>query len=278
MKRLAVAQMTSTSAHASNVAIVESLCVKAKQQGALLLALPECFAFIGSQASETLAQATTLDAKPFSAYRELAKKHKLWLSCGGFHEKQGDKVSNSHIILNDQGDIVEVYRKMHLFDVEIPGGAVLMESKTTVPGEARAVVVDTPVGRLGITTCYDLRFPELYVALARRGAEVLLVPSAFTVPTGTAHWHLLLRARAVESQCYVAAAAQVGCHNDKRRSYGHALAIDPWGDVLADAQLETPGLVCLDVDADKLTSVRTRMPIQSHRRDDVLQLALTKSH
>lgn len=274
-RRLAIAQLTSTANHAANLANVEWACQRAVEAGASLLCLPECFAFIGSQASQTVAQASGLDGETFGQYRALARRHSLWLSCGGFHEAAaGGKVSNSHVVLDAAGDIVAVYHKMHLFDVSIPGGAVLMESKTTVPGEVRAMVVDSPVGRLGLTTCYDLRFPELYVALARRGAEIVLVPSAFTVPTGAAHWHLLLRARAVESQCYVAAAAQVGKHNDKRASYGHALGIDPWGEVLVDAGPdESPAVVCLDVDAEKLGQVRMRMPIQQHRRNDVLHLA-----
>ncbi|KAJ8613240.1 hypothetical protein CTAYLR_004536 [Chrysophaeum taylorii] len=275
--RVAVGQMTSTSVHATNLHIANELCERAKAAGAAMLALPECFAFIGgSEAKETVAQATALNDEPFGDFQGLARRHGLWLSCGGFHERaSASKVYNSHVIVDASGSIVRAYRKCHLFDVSIPGGAVLMESKTTVPGDAVAEVVETPVGRLGLTTCYDLRFPELFTALARRGAEVILVPSAFTVPTGLAHWHLLLRARAVETQCYVAAAAQVGTHNAKRRSFGHALAVDPWGDVLADAGGEaSPAIVCFDVDRDKLATLRARMPIQKHRRQDVLELAL----
>lgn len=254
---------------------MEQLCARAKAAGASMLALPECFAFIGSEASETVSQASGLQSDAFGVFRDMARRHTLWLSCGGFHEKAGDsKVSNSHVIVDASGAIVDVYRKLHLFDVAIPGGAVLMESKTTVPGEARAVVVDTPVGKVGLTTCYDIRFPELYIALARRGADVVLVPSAFTVPTGSAHWHLLLRARAIESQCYIAAPAQVGTHNQKRKSYGHALAVNPWGDILVDAgPEESPCVHCVDIDAEKISEVRVRMPIQRHRRDDVLSLA-----
>mmetsp|Transcript_12505 Transcript_12505/g.50268 ORF Transcript_12505/g.50268 Transcript_12505/m.50268 type:complete len:276 (-) Transcript_12505:229-1056(-) len=241
-------------------------------------------AFIGSHAHETVAQASDLEGERFGAFRALARKHGLWLSCGGFHEKAGPtttgdaeedspKVCNAHVVVDDAGDIREVYRKMHLFDVSIPGGAVLMESRTTRAGPARAVVIPTPVGRVGLTTCYDLRFPELYVALAQRGAEIILVPSAFTVPTGRAHWHLLLRARAVETQCYVAAPAQVGRHNAKRASFGHALAVDPWGDVLVDAGPEaSPEIVCFDVDVEKLRDIRTKMPLMNHRRGDVLDL------
>jgi len=265
--------MTATGSYASNLASVTQLCALAQAAGAKFLCLPECFSYIGMSAQETVAQASSLEGEKFGAFCELAKTHKLWLSCGGFHEKMNEeKVYNSHVIIDDLGKIVETYRKMHLFDVAIPGGAVLMESKTTTAGPARCCVVDTPVGKIGLTTCYDLRFPEVYVALSRAGADVILVPSAFTVPTGRDHWHLLLRARAVESQCYVAAAAQVGIHNDKRASYGHALGVDPWGLVLADAEEESPTIVTIDIDHDKINKIRTRMPIQSHRRNDVLKL------
>lgn len=166
------------------------------------------------------------------------------------------------------------YRKSHLFDVSVPGGPVLMESRYTAPGPASAVVVDSPVGKLGLMVCYDLRFPELSIALAARGAEVILVPSAFTVPTGKAHWHLLLRARAVETQSYVLAAAQVGWHTEKRQSYGHALAVDPWGEILADAgDSVSPSLVLCEVDPARVREIRSKMPIHLHRRSDVLQLA-----
>mmetsp|Transcript_32769 Transcript_32769/g.104459 ORF Transcript_32769/g.104459 Transcript_32769/m.104459 type:complete len:303 (-) Transcript_32769:1122-2030(-) len=282
--RLAIGQMTATGSHAANVETARALCELASEAGATMLALPECFAFIGSNASETLAQATTLKDAKFEAFQKLAKSYGLWLSCGGFHEKDtedANKVVNSHVVLNKQGDVVDVYKKMHLFDVAIPGGAVLMESKTTNPGPARCAVVDVDGVKIGLTTCYDLRFPELYAALAAKGADVLLVPSAFTVPTGRAHWHLLLRARAVETQCYVAAPAQVGRHNEKRESYGHALGVDPWGDVLVDAGDASPTVVCIDVDQNKLANIRRRMPIANHRRFDVVDLlsnALAVAH
>ena len=279
MFRIAVGQMTACGTHAKNVEQVSKLCSLAKEAGAKMLCVPECFAFIGSSASETLAQASSLDGENFGAFRALAKEHQLWLSCGGFHERVStEKVYNAHVIVNSEGSIVEVYRKMHLFDVSIPGGAVLMESKTTLPGDAQCCVIECFGAKIGLTTCYDLRFPELYTALAQRGADVILVPSAFTVPTGQAHWHLLLRARAVETQAYILAPAQVGQHNEKRASFGHALAVDPWGDVLADCGAdESPTIVCVDIDHDKLSSIRQKMPIQHHRRPDVLNLCLSSS-
>ena len=149
-----------------------------------------------------MAQATALDGPRLETYRALAREHGLWLSLGGFHEAgaPGGRVYNTHVVVDERGETVASYRKIHLFDVDVPGGAVLLESRSTAPGAADAVVVDAREAlgfSFGLTTCYDLRFPELYVALARKGCDAILVPSAFTVPTGKAHWHLLLRARAV---------------------------------------------------------------------------------
>ena len=203
--------------------------------------------------------------------RTIAQASNLWISGGGIHEYVDgqERVYNTHVILNDKGDLVCKYRKIHLFDVSIPDrGIDLQESKTTKAGDS-LVVCDSPLGILGLTTCYDMRFPEQYTALAQRhGAQIMLMPSAFTVPTGQAHWHVLLRARAIETQCYVLAAAQVGRHNEKRESYGHALAVDPWGVVLADAgdaTSSTNTVIVCDIDLEYLADVRLRMPIQSHR-------------
>jgi predicted amidohydrolase len=281
----AVGQMTTTSSHADNLAQVSEMCARASAAGAKLLCIPEAFSFIGNHYTETLAQAEALESDRLGAYRALARAHGLWLSLGGFHERGaptaagGDgsaRVYNTHVLLDETGADVAAYRKQHLFDVDVPNGPVLMESRYTAPGPACAIVVDSPIGRLGLTTCYDLRFPEVFTALAQRGADVILVPSAFTVPTGQAHWHLLLRARAVETQTFVLAAAQVGAHNAKRASYGHALAVGPWGDVLGDAgPTESPAVVCVEIDLERLREVRCKMPIAKHRRDDVLALLST---
>lgn len=226
-------------------------------------------------------------------YRELAASTGLWLSLGGFQEAgpDPDHVFNAHIIVNSNGDVVAVYRKIHLFDVEVPNGPVLLESRFTLPG-ATMVCCDSPIGRLGLTTCYDLRFPELYQRLVfDHGAKILLVPSAFTVPTGMhlgmgyraqiylfmvhlfvnpssgeAHWEVLLRARAIETQSYVIAAAQAGQHNEKRKSYGHSMAADPWGRVVGS--LEDPlatGIALVSIDMDELKDIRTKMPVEKHR-------------
>jgi predicted amidohydrolase len=277
--RVAVGQLNSTGDHAANLAQAEKLCEDAAAAGANLLCLPEAFSFIGASPQETISQAEALDGPRLEQYRALARRHGLWLSLGGLHEAgaPGNRVHNTHVVVDAKGDTVAEYRKIHLFDVDVPGGATLLESKSTAPGKAEAVVVDArdELGfTFGLTTCYDVRFPELYVALARRGCDAILVPSAFTVPTGEAHWHLLLRARAVESQSYILAAAQAGAHNEKRRSYGHALAVDPWGVVVADAGDAAPSLVTVDLDLEKVRSIREKMPIQAHRRRDVVELLL----
>jgi len=212
--------------------------------------------------------------------RVIARKSGLYIS-GNVHEKgapscddqSNSRVYNTHLIFDDNGQIITKYRKIHLFDVSIPSqGINLCESASTAPG-TKLVVCESPLGKLGLSTCYDVRFPEMYHELAETGgADILLVPSAFTVPTGKAHWHTLLRARAIENQCYVLAAAQYGEHNEKRKSYGHSIAIDPWGEVMADAggyddpfNFLTPKVLFCNIDDDKIKSVRERMPIRNHR-------------
>lgn len=270
--KVAAAQMTSTSDLHSNFLTCSGLVQEAASAGVKFLSLPECFSFMGSREGETLSIAEPLDGPILQRYQELARKAGMWLSLGGFQEKcpDGLRLFNSHVLLDDLGTIQSCYRKIHLFDVDVPGGPVLQESKSTAPG-SEVVVASSPIGRLGLTVCYDLRFPELYQELRfKKDAEVLLVPSAFTKVTGAAHWEILLRARAVETQCYVIAAAQTGKHNEKRESYGDAMIVDPWGTVIGRCtdRLCT-GLAMAEVDLDFLSLVRKRMPISEHRRYDI---------
>jgi predicted amidohydrolase len=232
-------------------------------------------------------------------FGRLARDTGLWLSLGGVPEAsaQPGRRYNTHYVISADGAVTASYRKVHLFDVDIPGRVTLRESNVTLPGDA-LVTADSPVGRLGVTVCYDvrllrvrawrcafaapahaltqalprqLRFPAVYESLVfGAGAQVLLIPAAFTRPTGEAHWETLLRARAIETQAYVAAAAQAGRHNDKRESHGHALIIDPWGTVVARcADPNVEDLAVAEVDAEWLATVRQRMPVASHRRLDV---------
>ncbi|CAI7904775.1 unnamed protein product [Closterium sp. NIES-53] len=190
----------------------------------------------------------------------------IWLSLGGFQEAggpdAGKRFFNTHVLVDDTGTIQAAYRKIHLFDVNVPGGPVLTESNSTLPGSS-VVSAMSPVGRLGLTVCYDLRFPELYQRLRfDHHCDVLLIPAAFTQKTGEAHWEVLLRARAIECQCYVIAAAQAGRHNDLRDSYGHALVVDPWGRVAARCKdAVATGIATVDIDMDLIVS--TRQPLQS---------------
>lgn len=258
----------------ANLAVVADLVRRAKDAGAVLACFPENFNFMGSGPAASLAQAEALDAEGgwVARYGAVARRHAMWLSLGGFQEAAppaadgSPRLYNTHVVISSEGRVVQAYRKLHLFDVELPS-VVLKESSFTSPGDAVALA-DSPVGRLGLSTCYDLRFPELYTTLRAQGARVLLVPSAFTVKTGSAHWEVLLRARAIETQCYVVAAAQTGQHNEKRSTYGHAMIIDPWGTVVAQCSDGVgPTFAVADVDADLIDTLRSNMPVAAHRRD-----------
>nr|XP_020475396.1 nitrilase homolog 1 isoform X2 [Monopterus albus] len=278
----AVCQVMATSDKEANFTACKQLVEDAKEQGASMVFLPEGFDYIGSSREETLSLSESLTGDIVSRYIQLARKLEVWLSLGGFHERGHDwetdrRIYNSHIIINDKGEIVTVYRKSHLFDVELPEKRIsLKESAFTIPGPSLVSPVQTPIGKVGLGICYDLRFPELSLALQRHGAEILTYPSAFTVATGAAHWEVLLRARAIETQCFVLAAAQVGRHHEKRSSYGHTLVVDPWGEVLGDCGGEKPGMVLVEIDLEKVSSTRRNMPVQQHRRDTGFYHSLEK--
>ena len=269
--RIAVGQMCASSDVEKNFEVVADLCSQAKDRGCSMLFLPECFAFIGVKGTDALAVMEPLNGPLLGRYRELAAKHGLWLSLGGFAEQgpDRDRRFNAHIIVNDAGEIRASYRKIHLFDVDMGdvNGPVLMESRSAAAGET-LVTCDSPAGKLGLTVCYDLRFPEMFARLRYElGCEMMLVPSAFTKPTGQAHWETLLRARAIETQSYVVAAAQAGVHSEGRASHGHAMIVDPWGKVVAELDGEGTGIAVADVDLGYLKDVRSRIPVETHRRD-----------
>jgi deaminated glutathione amidase len=267
--RVAAVQMCATEDVAANLARCAALVAEAAAQDAELVTLPECFAFIGRKMGDNLAVAESLDGGGpiVSAVREMARKSQVWLAAGGLPERapEGDaRVYNTFLLCDPAGETRAVYRKIHLFDVSIPGRAELKESATTAPG-SDVVSADTPMARLGLSICYDVRFPELYRELAAvRGAEVLMVTAAFTAHTGAAHWHTLLRARAIENQCYVVAAAQQGRHNPARESFGHSIIIDPWGTVLAEVE-SGDGVAVASLDPAQLAKVRREMPCHAHR-------------
>ena len=233
----AVVQLTSIGDRERNLARVAELVGEAASRGARLVVLPENFAFLGKEAERiAIAEDVAGDGPILTALRALARTHRLHLVAGGLPERSPDpeRTYNTCLCLDPEGRIVGHYRKIHLFDVAIPDGAVYQESKTVARG-AEPVVARTSLGVIGLSVCYDLRFPELYRALVADGAEVLVVPAAFTLYTGKDHWHPLLRARAIESSCFVLAAAQQGRHDERRVTYGHSMIVEPWGTILAEA-------------------------------------------
>ncbi|WJX15499.1 Deaminated glutathione amidase, chloroplastic/cytosolic [Trifolium repens] len=275
--RVAAAQMTSINDLASNFTTCSRLVKEAASAGAKLLCFPEAFSFVGAKDGDSVRIAQPLDGPIMDQYCSLARESSIWLSLGGFQEKGSDPqhLFNTHVVVDDTGKIQSTYRKIHLFDVDVPGGRVYKESSFTesvLIGTLHfgkdVVAVDSPIGRLGLSVCYDLRFPEIYQLLRfQHGAQILLVPAAFTKVTGEAHWEILLRARAIENQCYVIASAQAGIHNDKRESYGDTLIIDPWGTIVGRLpdRLAT-GIVVADIDLSLVDSVREKMPVAKQRK------------
>ena len=272
----AAVQLCSRGDILQNLAVCKRLAEQAANQGASLLVLPECFAFLGRAQPEQFDVAESLDSNPpgrvLASIQEMARANGLWVIAGGMPEiPEKDKgapvvssIYNTSVTVSPAGEVVAVYRKMHLFDIDIPGRTVLTESKHTRPGR-EIVVASTDLGRIGLSICYDLRFPELYRELViRMGAQILVVTAAFTAHTGAAHWHTLLRARAIENQCYVIAAAQTGQHNEKRQSYGHSLIIDPWGTILAEIP-DDEGLAIAEIDLEALAERRRQMPCLQHQ-------------
>lgn len=287
--KISVCQMTSTNDKSRNLAIVERLVAESAKNEAQMVFLPEACDFVAENAKEALELAEDLKGPTMTTYRRLAKSSNVWLSIGGFHELSDDKSYNCHVLINNAGDICQIYRKIHLFDVEIPEkGIRLRESEITKAGGQICTAFNTPAGKLALSICYDLRFPELALIQRQLGAEILTYPSAFTSLTGAAHWEILLRARAVENQCFVVAAAQYGFHNAKRSSFGQAMVVDPWGKILAQCQSFPPAdaynLPKIDescaiatIDLDVLKRVRSEMPLEQHRRHDLYRLQLTEN-
>ena len=263
--RVAAVQMTSRADVDANLESAGRLARRAAREGAELVAFPENFAFLRRE-GEPLPPAPPLEDGPARWAASLAKELGVWILAGSVAERarSGPRVHNTSVLVAPDGRFAAVYRKIHLFDAEVPGSGALRESDVVAPGR-KVVLARTPLGRLGLSICYDLRFPELYRALAARGAEVLFVPSAFTHYTGSHHWETLLRARAIENQTWVVAPAQTGRHGPRRRSWGHTMVVDPWGTVAACRE-EGTGLVVAEIDPGKVAEVRRVMPCGAHRR------------
>jgi predicted amidohydrolase len=255
----AVVQLGSGADRAQNLATVAALVAAAASRGAHLVVLPEVVAWRGPRDAEPSA-IETIPGPTSEAMSALARAHGVVLCAGSWLEQSpsDERAFNTTCVFGTDGALLARYRKIHLFDVDIPGQVAVRESDTRAPG-VDAVVVPTPLGTLGLSICYDLRFPELYRRLAHAGAELLLVPSAFTAPTGAAHWEVLLRARAIENQCYVLAANQTGRSPHGFADYGNSMVVDPWGVVLARAE-EGEAVVVAEIDREHLRRVRRELP------------------
>ena len=242
------------------------LAIEARIAGAELIMMPENVAMMEwGRGNIVLKAQPEADHQALAAFRELARELGCWVHTGTLHVLlEGGRVANRSYVLDRNGLVLGRYDKIHMFDVDLGGGEAYRESATFQPGE-RAMMVRLPWGRLALSVCYDLRFPQLYRAYAQAGADFLAVPAAFTRTTGKAHWHVLLRARAIETGCYVFAPAQCGSHANNRETYGHALIVSPWGEILADG-LEQPGWVMAEVDVRKVADARKMIPSLEHDR------------
>lgn len=265
--RVALLQMTAGIDPAANAHTLVAAIGEARQRGADMLFTPEMSGCLDRDRTRSSGVIQAEAADPvLAAVRAAAAEQGLWVQLGSLaiQDESGPKRRNRSYLIDDHGAIRACYDKIHLFDVDLPTGESWRESNAYVPGTA-PVLAETPWGKLGLTICYDLRFPDLYRALSDAGADLVAIPAAFTVPTGAAHWHVMLRARAIEGALFVIAAAQVGRHEDGRETYGHSLVIDPWGTILLDAGTE-PGVHVVDLPLDRLAEVRARIPALQHRK------------
>lgn len=264
--KIALAQMTSGIDPAANARTVAEAIAEAAAGGAAMLFTPEMSGVLDrDRARAANSIVSEGEDVTLAATRDAAARHGIWVHIGSLALRRDDgKFANRGFVIDAAGEIRARYDKLHLFDVDLPTGESWRESAAYAAGET-AVVVDTPVGTLGLSICYDLRFADLYRALSSAGATILSVPAAFTRPTGAAHWHLLMRARAIESGAFVVAAAQTGTHEDGRATYGHSLVIGPWGDILLDMG-EPAGIGFAEIDLESVAAVRARIPVIEHRR------------
>ncbi|NRB09356.1 MAG: carbon-nitrogen hydrolase family protein [Richelia sp.] len=262
----AAIQMTSVPNLEKNLAQAEELIDLAVRQGSELVGLPENFPFLGEEV-EKLAQAKTIAQESQNFLQKMAQRYQITILGGGFPvpAQQNNKVYNTALLIDSNGQVINQYRKVHLFDVNLPDGNTYQESSTVMAGEEIPPVYSYPdLGRIGISVCYDVRFPEFYRQMSEKGLDVIFVPAAFTAFTGKDHWQVLLQARAIENTSYVIAPAQTGTHYARRQTHGHAMIIDPWGVILADAG-EKPGIAIAEINSSRLEQVRRQMPSLQHR-------------
>lgn len=265
MGKVAIVQMVSVSDVQYNLAELETVFAEASINGTQLIVLPENFAFMGIHDSDKIVVAEQYgDGMIQNTLSILAKRYQLWIIAGTIPIKTPNgRVWASSLVYDANGYCVARYDKIHLFDVVVSGHEAYNESNSTIPGQ-ELVVIHTPIGNIGLSVCYDVRFPELYRLLIDRGAEILAIPAAFTATTGRAHWHVLVRARAIENMCYVLAANQGGIHANGRETYGHSLIVNPWGKVMAEIE-QGRGVIYADIDLNQLHQQRKDFPCIHHR-------------
>ena len=267
MTRVALFQSNTGIDPAVNAGALTDAIERAAAGGAEMLFTPEMSGLLDRDAARAAKALRPQDEdRVLAEARESAARHRIWLHIGSLAVLVDDgKVANRAFVIDREGEVRATYDKLHLFDVDLPTGESWRESNVYSAGTGVVLVNGTPVGKLGLTICYDLRFPGLFARLAEGDADLIAVPAAFTVPTGKAHWHVLLRARAIEAGLFVIAAAQVGHHEDGRNTFGHSLVVDPWGEVLLDMG-EQPAVGFADIDLKRISDVRSRIPALTHRR------------
>lgn len=266
MTRIALLQMTSGIDPEANAETIAGAVAEARRGGAAMLFTPEMALLLDRDRARAREAVRPEDEMSILPLREAARQHAMWLALGLPVARPDGRFANRTLVIGPDGEIAARYDKLHMFDVDLADGESWRESNAYAPGEAVVAVDETPVGRLGLTICYDIRFPALFEELGLRRCDAIAIPAAFTVPTGKAHWHLLVRARAVEASAYVIAPAQVGIHEDGRRTHGHSLVVDPWGEVLLDMGGEGAGLKFAEIDPRRIEAARKQVPSLANRR------------
>ncbi len=267
MPRIAILQMTTGIDPVVNAQTIVDAARDAAAAGAKMLFTPEMSGLLDRDRARSASKITSEENDPtLRAARQAARTSAIWIALGSIAVRREDgRLANRAVLISDTGEIAARYDKIHMFDVDLATGESWRESNAYAPGE-EVVTVQTPLGLMGLTICYDIRFPALYEELGRQFCNVITIPAAFTVPTGTAHWHILQRARAIEASAFVISAAQTGTHEDGRQTYGHSLVIDPWGEVLLDMGQE-PGIGFADIDMGRIEEVRRQLPSLANKRN-----------
>lgn len=269
MTRIALLQMTAGIDPAANARTIAAAAADASRGGASMLFTPEMSGLLDRNRKRAAQAIVAEEDNPvLAAAMRVANEYGIWIALGSLAVmSDGGRWANRSLLIDPAGTIAARYDKIHMFDVDLASGESWRESNAFEPGREVVVAEDTPLGRLGLAVCYDIRFPALFEELGRRECDAIAIPAAFTVPTGKAHWHLLQRARAVEASAFVIAAAQVGEHEDGRRTYGHSLVVDPWSEVVLDMGGEEPGLGFAEIDLSRIAEVRSQLPSLANKRD-----------